>query len=257
MRKNLSSFAGMLVLLLIAIAAISQEKKMTWTSKSDKAKELAMKGAEHMKNVEFANAYEYVKSALELDPDFTVALVLMENLTTGETKKMYGEKAIKSAADKTEGEKLFASTAAPGHTPETNRPIWAKLHTMFPDGIMIGLYYIFSLPTPAEQLPVVEEYLKKFPNEAALYNLMGYLSLQQTKDTAQAKTYFEKYIQLYPDGCNAYDSMGEFYFLTGDMANAEKYYNMALEKYPFNISSIDKLKEIKAAKEKSAKKTAN
>ena len=229
-------------ILIIMIYDMDQDKTMTWTTKSKKAKELAMKGAEHMKNIEFPQAYEYLKQALALDPDFTVALVLMEGITNGETKKAYAEKAVKSATNKTEGEKLFASTVAPGNTPETNRPVWAKLQKMFPDGIVIGLFYIFSLATPAEQLPVVEDYLKRFPDEPALHNLMGYLCLQEKKDTAAAKTHFEKYISLYPDGYNPYDSMGEFYFLTGDRSKSDKYYNMTLYKYTFTTCAINKLK---------------
>ena len=42
---------------------------------------------------------------------------------------------------------------------------------------------------------------------------MAYLILQVKKDTATAKPYFEKYIAMYPDGCNPYDSMGEFYLI--------------------------------------------
>jgi tetratricopeptide (TPR) repeat protein len=255
MKKTLPSLLGMIAL-LFTLQVMAQKKTMTWTTKSDKAKELASKGAEHMKNIEFAQAYDFLKDALALDPDFTVPLVLMANITEGETKKAYAEKAVKSAANKTEGEKLFASTVAPGNTRETRRPIWAKLHTMFPDGTMIGLFYVFSLDKPAEQLPVVEDYIKRFPEEACFYNMMGYLYLQEKKDTAMAKTFFEKYIKLYPDGCNPYDSMGEFYFSTGDMANSGKYYNLSLEKYPFNISAIDKLKEIKASKEKKEVKNA-
>lgn len=59
---------------------------------------------------------------------------------------------------------------------------------------------------------------------------MGYFNLQVKKDTAAAKQFFEKYITMYPGGCNTYDSMGEFYLDTGDNTNAEKYYKMALEK---------------------------
>jgi tetratricopeptide (TPR) repeat protein len=254
MKKKLTTLIGVFIMSLFLVTAIAQDKTMTWTTKSKKAKELARKGAEHMKNIEFPQAYEYLKQALALDPEFTVALVLMESITNGETKKAYAEKAIKSAANKTEGEKLFASTVAPGHTAASNRPIWAKLQKMFPDGKMIGLFYVFNLATPAEQLPVVEDYLKRFPDEAAFHNLMGYLCLQVKKDTAAAKTHFEKYISLYPDGYNPYDSMGEFYFLTGDLANSEKYYNMTLDKYPFTTSAIDKLKEIKTAKEKNVAK---
>lgn len=59
-----------------------------------------------------------------------------------------------------------------------------------------------------------------------------------------------KNISLYPDGCNPYDSMGEFYLNTEDTTNAEKYYKMALEKYPFNSSSVDALQKINDAKKK-------
>jgi tetratricopeptide (TPR) repeat protein len=247
----------MLVSLLFTTSALAQAKTMTWTTKSDEARKLALKGSVHMKNIEFAQAYEYFNDALAIDPDFTIPLVLMENLTTGETKKAYAARAVKSAINKTEGEQLFASTVATGNTTESNRVIWAKLQKMFPDGTMIGLFYIFSLATPAEQLPVIQDYIKRFPEEACFYNIMGYVYLQEKKDTAGAKKYFEKYIDLYPEGYNPYDSMGEFYFMTGDLINAEKYYNLALEKYPFANSSIDKLKEIKTIKEKKGVKGAS
>ena len=234
-----------------------EQKKMTWTTKSEKARELAGQGSDHFMNIEFPQAYEDFKAALKLDPDFTVSLVFMANLTTGETKKAFAEKAIKSAEKKTEGEKLFATTAVPGNTPEINREIWGKLHDMFPDGSMIGLSYVFSRATPAEQFTAANDYLKKFPDEAAIYNILAYLYLQEKKDTATAKTYFDKYVKMHPDGCNSYDSMGEYYFMVGDMENSEKYYRLALEKYPFNSSSIDKLKEIKTIKDKNKLKTAS
>jgi len=227
-----------------------EQRKMTWSTKSDKAKELASQGADHAMNIELAQAYEDFNAALKLDPDFTVALVFMSSLTSGETKKAYAERAIRSAEKKTAGEKLFASTVAPGNTPESNREVWAKLHDMFPDGTMIGLYYVFTRATPAEQFTVAQDYMKKFPDEAPIYNILAYLYIQEKKDTATAKTYFEKYLQMHPDGCNSYDSMGEYYFMVGDLQNSEKYYKLSLEKYPFNSSSSDKLKEIKALKDK-------
>jgi TolA-binding protein len=44
--------------------------------------------------------------------------------------------------------------------------------------------------------------------------------------------------------------MGEFYLNTEDTTSAEKYYKMALEKYPFNSSSVDALQKINDAKKK-------
>jgi len=184
MQKKFLSMLCMFAFLLFTSIANAQvqtvsqkktvgQKKMTWTTKSDKAKEIAGQGSDHFMNIELAQAYEEFKAALKLDPNFTVVLVFMTNLTTEETKKAYAEKAIKSAAQKTEGEKLFASTVATGNTPASNREIWAKLHDMFPDGSMIGLNYVFSRATPAEQFTAAKDYLKKFPDEAPIYNILA------------------------------------------------------------------------------------
>lgn len=248
MRKNFATLLVMFVLLLFTIPGLAQNKTMTWTTKSDKAKELALKGAQYVKNNELAQAYEQFKQALELDPDFTVVLTFMASMTRGATQKDYTDRALKSATEKTEGEKIFASSVVRDTTGKTFRDAFTKLHDMFPDGSMVNLFYVFSRATPEEQFTAAQEYTKKFPEEASGYNALGYLYMQVKKDTAAAKPCFEKYIKLYPDGCNPYDSMGEWYLDTGDMANAEKYYKLALEKYPFYSNSIDKLKEISEKK---------
>ena len=101
MRKFNGSILCVLILLL-TVPAISQ--KMTWTTKSDAAKERAMTGAAHMMNAEFEQAYQDFSEAVKLDPDFTVALAFMANLSTCQTRKDYTQKALNSASDKTEGE---------------------------------------------------------------------------------------------------------------------------------------------------------
>ena len=250
MKQALPTWASLLFLLLFLNQSIAQKKTMTWTTSSKEAKEIANKGAAYMMNIEFAQAYQQFEKALELDPDFTVVLALMANLSNGEAKKKYAERAFASAKNKTAGEQLFVKLVTPENKQADNQKIWADLYAMFPDGSFIGFFYTLSRPTPAEQFTAAEEYLKKFPDAAPIHNILGYLYLQEKKDNATAKKHFEKYIELYPTGCNPYDSFGEFYFITGDMDNAEKYYQLALEKYPFNTSSIEKLKEIKMAKSK-------
>jgi hypothetical protein len=44
--------------------------------------------------------------------------------------------------------------------------------------------------------------------------------------------------------------MAEYYLTTGDTTNAEKYYKMALEKYPFFNSSVNAMQKINDAKPK-------
>ncbi|RXK62391.1 hypothetical protein ESA94_05115 [Lacibacter luteus] len=250
MKQTLTACLAILFMLCLTADGLAQKKQMTWTSSSEQAKSYARKGASHMMNIEFAQAYHNFGLALEADSNFTVVLTLMSFLTNGETKKKFAERAIASAVGKTAGEQLFVKLATPGNKQADNQKTWADLYNMFPDGGFIGFYYVLTRPTPAEQFTAAEEYVKKFPESAPIHNILGYMYLQEKKDNEKAKQHFEKYIALYPDGCNPYDSFGEYYFILGDMDNAEKYYKMALEKYPFNTSSIEKMKEIATAKSK-------
>jgi len=224
--------------------AQAKTKTMTWTTKSAAAKKLASEGAEYFMNIELPQAYEKFKEALKLDPDFTVALVFMANLTEGDAKKEYSQKALKSATNKTEGEKLFASIVKEGATQETNRAVWEKLHNMFPDGGMIGNFYVVTRATPEERFEAAQNYIEQFPKNACMYNTIAYYYMLDKKDMAKAKACFEKYIALYPQGYNPYDSMGEYYLTAGDAENSRKYYTMAVSKYPFSNSSVNALQKM-------------
>ena len=236
---------SMVTMLMLFFTTIISAQKMTWTSTSDAAKEKAFSGAQHFINVEFPQAYQDFSEAVKLDPEFTVALVFMTNLTRGEVRKAYAEQAVKSAANKTEGEKMFASLVDPASTRASGTETIAKLHKMFPDGHVIDWFYIQSRPTAEERIAAAEEAIAKFPDVPAMYNMMGYVTMQDKKDDANAKAYFEKYIAMYPDGYNPYDSMGEYYLNVGDTTNSKKYYMMSLEKYPFNNSAINALQKIR------------
>lgn len=253
MKKKLIVVLSMMAFSLLTLTAEAQtlskdtqKKTMTWTTTSEKASELCGEGVNLFFNIEFARSYEKMNAALSQDPNHTVALVFMTNLTQGELQKKYRERLAKSLTGKTEGEKLFASTEAEGNTPEKNREIFAKLYKMFPDGNMLGANYVFTRANPDEQFQACVEYNKKFPKEAWVYNTMGYYYMQTKNDMVKAKEYFQKYIDANPDGCNPYDSMAEYYYNNGDMENSTKYYRMALDKYPFNNSSINKLADIRA-----------
>lgn len=258
MRKIIVSILSMLVLLLFSVPAISQKKAtlktMTWTTKSKAAHDFASSGADHLMNAEFPQAYSDFVAAVKLDPNFTVALVFLSNLTTGETHKSYAQRAQKSAADKTAGEKLFASLTDDKKNQAERQEIWAKLHTMFPDGQMIGDFYVQTRATPEERFAAAQDYIKKFPDQPSMYNTIAYYYLQDKKDNTMAKQNFEKYISLYPEGSNPYDSMGEFYLNTGDTANARKYYNISLEKYPFSNSSVNAIQKMADDKKKAEMK---
>ena len=55
MKQITGSIVSFLIMFMISVQSFSQ--KMTWTTKSKQAKELAMSGSGHMMNAEFAQAY--------------------------------------------------------------------------------------------------------------------------------------------------------------------------------------------------------
>ena len=254
MKKKLISVTatGLLVCCTLFVMAQKQismsQGAMTWTTKSQQAKKLTAMGFYHLMNVEREQAFQQFKAAVDNDPNFTVPLALLANLSQGETKKAYAKKAMESAMNKTEGEKLFAFLVDENTTPEQRRDTWSKLHVLYPNDRAIGHFFAITRATPEERFAEASAYNQKYPEEPAMYNMLGYYYLNDKKDPEKAKASFEKYIPLYPDGANPYDSMGEFYMLTGDMANAEKYYGMALEKYPFTASAVEAMKKIEEVK---------
>jgi tetratricopeptide (TPR) repeat protein len=232
MRKMFPALAIMLLCTLMMHNGYAQKKDskqtllsktMTWTTKSEAAKKLAEEAIQNYMNIERPQAYEKLKKALELDPNFTVALVFMSTLTEGDVRKDYIAKALKSAETKSEGEKLFASIVKEDLTPEARRDAWEKLHNMFPDGAMINNFYVVTRATPEERFKAAQDYILKFPDRAWMYNTIAYYYMLDKKDMDKAKECFEKYIALYPKGYNPYDSMGEYYMTAGDMDKEKKY----------------------------------
>ena len=78
---------------------------------------------------------------------------------------------------------------------------------------------------------------------APIINTLGYF-YYDLGDKEKAKSLFEEYIELYPNGYNSYDSMGEFYYNEGDMENAMKFYTKAKEMYPSAVSANTMIGEI-------------
>lgn len=242
MRKLIRTLAvTSLTISLIEVTASAQE--IAWTTKSKEAREWAKKGLMHYNNLESEVAYENFGRALEKDPNFTMVQFMMAIMTYGDTKKMYIDKAKASATDKSEGEKMLVSLLDAKSRKEGHE-IWIKLHNKFPDDTFSYYYYALSMPDSVQEFDAMTEYLQKYPSSPEAINNLAYMYLTDKKDTATAKKYFEKYIEVYPNGYNPYDSMGEFYYRVGDMENSKKYYTKSLEHYPFCYTSRQKMEEL-------------
>jgi len=74
-------------------------------------------------------------------------------------------------------------------------------------------------------------------------NSFGYQQLGQKKYDI-AITIFKINTDLYPNSANAFDSLGEAYMLSGDKANAIKYFRKSLQLNPNNVNARKNIKEM-------------
>ena len=77
-------------------------------------------------------------------------------------------------------------------------------------------------------------------------NGVGY-RLLQTKRVKDAIEIFKLNVEMFPQGFNAYDSLGEAYMENGDKNLAIQNYKKSLELNPKNTNAVEKLKKLEAA----------
>ena len=84
-----------------------------------------------------------------------------------------------------------------------------------------------------------------FDSEEAL-NVLGYTVLG-TKDYEGAIRVFKMNAEKFPDSGNVWDSLAEAYMKSGDMKQAEEYYEKSLKLEPRNRNAAEMLKKIRGA----------
>jgi len=89
-----------------------------------------------------------------------------------------------------------------------------------------------------------DEYEDKYNFKESQLNILGYriMELGKTKDAIKI---FKLNVEEFPDSYNVYDSLGEGYFMDGNMKLAEKYYKKSLELNPDNDNAKKMLERIK------------
>ncbi len=239
-----------------------------WQSENDFANEMTNAGFVHLYNVEREKAMVYFEKALEYDPSLFGPHVVLAGLSENGSEKqnMHIQKAKENVVDKNETSKIFVSLLdleKGGNWPLVTQgahDVWASMREIEPKGKLIHYYYAFTIPGMENKIKEMEGLLAELrdgvgENEslavsgdhdfmiAPIINTLGYF-YYNIGDKEKAKSLFEEYIELYPNGYNSYDSMGEFYYNEGDMENAMKFYTKAKEMYPSAVSANTMISEI-------------
>ena len=242
-----------------------------WQSDNDFANEMTNAAFVHLYNVEYEKAMVFFEKALEYDPSLFGPHVVLAGLSPegSEKSEMHIKKAKENVADNNDTSKLFVSLL---DLPRQSRwwPLlgpgahdkWAEMRTIEPKGKLIHFYYSFTIPGLENKIREMESLLSELRDGvgeteslavsgdhsymvAPITNVLGYFYYNQG-DKEKAKSLFEEYINLHPNGYNSYDSMGEYYYNEGDLESAKSYYSKAVENYFGANTANGKLRELNA-----------
>ncbi len=228
-------------------------KYIQWSGENEVANAMVGKGIFHFLNIEREKAYSFFAGSLEVDSTLFASHVVLAWLTpNGEADEMHKSKARELVKGKNENSNLMVSlldiNLPAGKERRAKRhEIWSKMHEIEPDGRFIHYYYAITKPTSQKRIDELEVLLDNNKNSGSWYahilNMLGYLHYGED-EKASAKSYFDKYLEAYPEGYNPPDSMGEFYFNEKEYETALKYYENTRDKFPFSVSATNKIKEI-------------
>ena len=242
----------------------SSSTGIMWFNDNPDHREIIIEGIRHFENIEFEKAFVYFEKAVRLDSTLFAPHVMLASLSRPNSvqQEYHYEKAKELVMDKNENSKRFVSLLDfkndNGKRSMMGRgekmKIWEAMIKDAPNGPFIQFYHAWSRATIEERIEAMENLLELRLNSGStdnghILNVLGY-SYMQSDSLEKAKTMFEEYISLYPNGYNPYDSMGEFYFLQKDYENAKIYYNKALDAYPAANSAFQKMQEINSLSSK-------
>lgn len=220
-------------------------KYIEWFGENDLANEFAMIGMRHFMNAEQEKAFAFFEAAIAYDPTmFAPHVCLAEMSLDGSEKQQYHiEEAKKNVADNNETSKLFVSILDQdpdgywGYFDSSKaHELWKKMHELEPRGNFIQQFYVHTMKDNDQSIATINKFIAeaKASNDAYenLLNLLGY-KLMAIGDMEGAEKAFSDYIDAYPNGYNAYDSMGEYYLKNEMKDDARALYNKAIENYRF------------------------
>jgi ketosteroid isomerase-like protein len=242
-RRTVSTPA--LLLLVFLAAAPAGAQTMTVTTSSDEARTLFEEGRAATGNVDMTLARARYDAALVADPGFVLAHVYRAAISPPAERATHLAALDGYAAHASEGERLFveAFRANAAGDPDGELAILDDLSGRYPDDV--NVHYLRGIRhMGAEHYDAATEALERAaaldPTFGGAYNILGYTALKQG-DHARAEAAFRTYVRLVPDHANPYDSLGEFYLLTGRYDEAIPQFEAALARDPAFVASRNNL----------------
>jgi len=226
------------------------------TTSSMEAYENYIRGQGEFGLLNWDKAIPHYKRAVELDSTFASAYLGlgMSYYYAGDYQAeiKYTKKAYENLDKATEREKLqikviYANIVE--RDMEKTLKISEEICVKYPkdSGEHFRLGYFLRFRDTRRAIKEIEIAVELNPHNSPALNLLVYLYINQS-EYGKARKILEQYVSTFPDEANPYDTFGDYYFMLGNLEEAEAKYARALSIDP-SFNSAPKLAYIYALKE--------
>jgi tetratricopeptide (TPR) repeat protein len=235
-RRVLLIVGGILVLAAGVAAALFLTGRRDVTTSSQKAYEAFQRGLEAERRFYFKDAQLAFARALELDPDFPMAMLGLARQVGGDQAKSLIKRAERMRDRVTERERMHIDLMVTGQEKgqEAAYQIAEQIHQRFPEDIRaahIVCGFEMARGNIDRAMRIYRDLLERDPNIAEAYNMIGYYEAYRD-DYPKAIENLKKYQFMAPDQANPHDSLGEVQANFGHYDEAIANLNRALEIKP-------------------------
>ena len=241
MKRLIASFAALSLFACStanapAPAELAAPQEVPITSKVEAALDHFKKGRDLAENLRQAEAVQEFNQALQLDPDFAMALVYRGGAQMGPVGLKDMELASSKAASLSTPERLWIDAELAGRKGELSRSedLWKQLTDAVPGdwrGHMQRGNQLFQSQKYKEAIDALNQATAKNPNAGPVYNMIGYAHLVQGEAGAAIEA-FKRYAALSPTEPNPLDSLGEALMAGGQFGEAEAAFRKAASLSP-------------------------
>jgi tetratricopeptide (TPR) repeat protein len=235
-RRAVSLFGFLLVAVAGVAAALYLSNRREVTTSSDEAYRVYREATENERRFYFKEARVGYARALELDPDFAIAMLGLARMSEREQARSLVRRAerLKSRLTDRERRHIDLHLAIYEKGPEERQKIAHEILERYPDDFRATTtlaMYEMSKGRMEEAVKVFTKLLEADPNSADAYNMIGY-HYGYRGDYEKAIENLKKYQFMAPDQANPHDSIGEIQAYSGHYDEAISNLNHALQIKP-------------------------
>jgi tetratricopeptide (TPR) repeat protein len=244
-RRAVFLFGLILVAAAGVAAALYLSNRREVTTSSDEAYRVYREATENERRFYSKEARVGYARALELDPDFAMAMLGLARMSEREQGRSLVRRAerLKSRLTDRERRHIDLHLAIYEKGPEERQKIAHEILERYPDDFrattMVAMYEA-SKGRNEEAVKVFTKLLEADPNSADAYNMIGY-HYGYRGDYEKAIENLKKYQFMAPDQANPHDSIGEIQAYSGHYDEAISNLNHALQIKPDFAPAYDHL----------------